>query len=374
MRWRPTLAALGILAVAGVLLGTLSSASSPSVLDSGSETVSQDLSAVAANGGATPVAAGIDPTSRHDGDSGPSGPVAASGPNGGDPAASGSAEFPVTPAGMSDDSSLIDSPTQPDSIPAICPESSDPLFSLYTVGVDCYWLLIVDEEHRELTEEERELIEASPPVAEPASEPLGRPARKIVRGPAGQPGEPRLYLTFDDGPSPSWTRPTLDLLDRYGARATFFPVGAYASLNFDLIQEIRARGHTIGVHLWSHDQAALYNEDLFRQELRASAELFGNLGTNCLRTPYGITSEEIFEWAGEEGFEVVLWADVDPLDWQHPGIDKLTQRILQGVRPGTILLLHERTGSNTLAALDAVLSALDAAGWRFDEPICPLKF
>ena len=70
----------------------------------------------------------------------------------------------------------------------------------------------------------------------------------------------------------------------------------------------------------------------------------------------------------------MLWGDIDPLDWEDPGIDELTRRILNGVQPGTILLLHERTGANTLAALDAVLGALSRAGWRFDEPICPLQF
>ena len=41
---------------------------------------------------------------------------------------------------------------------------------------------------------------------------------------------------------------------------------------------------------------------------------------------------------------------------------------------GSILILHERTGADTLAALDAALEALDSRGWLFDEPICPLQF
>ena len=256
----------------------------------------------------------------------------------------------------------------------VCPDPLDPLFGLYAAGGDCAWVLVEEEMHEELTEAVQELIESVPYVPGYAAEPLGRAARKIRRGPTGEAGAPRLYLTFDDGPSPLWTRPTLDVLEHWGARATFFPVGAYAAGSFYLIEEIVARGHTIGTHMWSHERVALTNEDLFRRELRASADLFGDLGTNCLRTPYGITSEEILAWAGEEGFEVVLWGDVDPLDWQRPEMEELTERILAGVRPGTILLLHEHSGANTLAALEAVLAALDEAGWRFDEPICPLQF
>ena len=398
MRWRPTLAALGVLAVVAALLVAMSSASSPTVVAAGAEVVAPDAAAArsaatngdvsgargdstqavpdsaAPAGGAADAAAGAGQVESNAGaesngaaatqpGDGPDGSAVADPIDGPDGAATGDEgpQASVNPAG-------------PDEVPTICPAPSDPFFNLYTVGIDCYWLVIGGEQHQELTPEELELIGTVPFVAGSVAEPLGRPARKIRHGPPGEPGAPRLYLTFDDGPSRRWTRPTLDLLDRYGARATFFPVGAYAGSNFDLIQEIHSRGHTLGTHLWSHELAALHNEDLFRQELRASADLLGNYGTNCLRTPYGITNENIFEWAGDEGFEIVLWGDVDPLDWEFPSIDELTTRILNGVRPGTILLLHERTGANTLAALDAVLGALDAAGWRFDEPICPLQF
>ena len=378
MRWRPTLAALGVLGVVAALAVAMSSASSPTVSatlngDAAIEPAPGPARASAAPAGAPDTSEGNDgggseggtqpaeraaPAPADTGD----GPQAAVTPAADPGTRAASAGIPVSPAAV------------PVAVPGVCPDPLEQFFAQALLDPNCYRLIIEDEEHLELTEEELALLESVPFVAGSVAEPLGRPARKIRRGPTGEPGEPRLYLTFDDGPSTVWTRPTLNLLDRYGARATFFPVGAYAKLNFELIEEIVARGHTVGTHLWSHELAALHDEDLFRRELRASAELFGSYGTNCLRTPYGITNEEILEWAGDEGFEIVLWGDIDPLDWQAPGIDELTERILDGVRPGTILLLHERTGANTLAALEAVLHALDARGWRFDEPICPLRF
>ena len=382
MRWRPTLAALAVLAVVGALAVAMSSASSPTVSASSDDpTVAAGPASTAgpapaptsgdvATDESPPPAPSAEATASDrsdeseravaEGDGGTAGPDV------------GNAEIALA---------LVDAqvpargiPVDRDLLPTICPDPSDPFFNLYRAGENCYWLRLEDEQHQELTEEELALLGSVPFVPGYVAEPLGRPARKIRRGPTGAVGAPRLYLTFDDGPSNRWTRATLDLLERYSATATFFPVGAYAKPNFHLIEEIVARGHTIGVHLWSHEAAALASEDLFRKELRASADLFGDYGTNCLRTPYGITNDEILEWAGDEGFEVVLWGDVDPLDWQLPGIEELTRRILEGVRPGTILLLHERTGANTLAALDAVLGVLAATGWRFDQPICPLTF
>lgn len=393
MRWRPTLAALAVLAVVGALAVAMSSGSVPTAsasLDgSGGETSSdppavQPLAAVEEPEpterpdtvttvveedlaeAAPPPQEAPPPKEAGEGDApGEEDPVAAISPE----AADGT-EDETAPAGAASDAADAASRG---TVSAVCPDPSDPFFNLYDAGENCYWLRFEEQLQAGLTEEELALVESVPFVAGYVAEPLGRPAREIRWGPRGEAGAPRFYLTFDDGPSTRWTPPTLDLLDRYGARATFFPVGAYAEVNFHLIEEIVARGHTIGSHLWSHEKAALTSEELFRRELRASAELYGELGTTCLRTPFGIVNDEILEWAGDEGFEVVLWGEPDPRDWELPGTEELTRSMLN-MQNGSILILHEHTGADTLAALDAVLETLAARGWRFDEPICPLQF
>ena len=393
MRWRPTLAALAVLAVVGALAVAMSSASVPTAsasLDEPGGDPPSDAPTV------QPIPAAEDPdpidgpdtetaeveedlaeaaSPREDPEEGD--PTGEGEPPGEEDPAAATPPHPtdgneVSAASNGGAPSAVDA-ARGGAVPTICPDPSDPFFVLYRAGENCYWLRFEEELHADLTEEELALVESVPFVAGHVAEPLGRPARLILRGPPGEAGAPRFYLTFDDGPSTRWTRPTLDLLDRYGARATFFPVGAYAEVNFHLIEEIVARGHTIGSHLWSHEKAALTSEELFRRELRASAKLFGELGTTCLRTPFGIVSDDILEWAGDEGFEVVLWGEPDPRDWELPGIEALTRSML-AMQNGSILILHERTGADTLAALDAVLEALDARGWRFDEPICPLRF
>lgn len=387
MKWRPTLAALAVLALVGALAVAMSSGSAPKASASldgpGGEPASdpptvQSIAAVEepepaerpdpvtavveedlAEAAPLPEAAGEeDPPAEED-------PAAADSPD-----AVGDAADEAAPAGAA--SGAVD-PAPLGDVPAICPNPSDPFFLLYRPGENCYWLRFEEELQQGLSEEELALVESVPFVAGYVAEPLGRPARVIRRGPSGEAGAPRFYITFDDGPSTRWTPPTLDLLDRHGARATFFPVGAYAEVNFHLIEEIVARGHTIGSHLWSHERAALTNEELFRRELRASAELYGELGTNCLRTPFGTLSDDILEWAGDEGFEILHWGDPDPRDWEFPGVEALTRSMLE-MQNGSILILHEHTGSDTLTALDTALEVLGAEGWRFDEPICPLQF
>lgn len=411
MKWRPTLAALAVLAVVGALAVAMSSASAPTAsasLDEADGAAASDAPTV------QPIAAAAEPEPPDGPDTvtavveedlaeaarPPEDPEEGDPPGEGDPAA---AEAPDAADGakgaeVESDAEAVDgaegaegvdggyggyglegaasgseSPARTSEIAATCPDPSDPFFAAYYESESCERLLAEEELHADLTATDPDLIASVPFVAGHVAEPLGRPAREIRWGPPGEAGAPRFYITFDDGPNTRWTPPTLDLLDRYGARATFFPVGAYAEVNFHMIEEIVARGHTIGNHLWSHERAAVTSEEMFRRELRASAELYGELGTNCLRTPFGIVNDDILEWAGDEGFEVVLWGEPDPRDWEFPGVEKLVRTMLN-MQNGSILILHEHTGANTLAALDTVLETLGAQGWRFDEPLCPLQF
>lgn len=204
-------------------------------------------------------------------------------------------------------------------------------------------------------------------------ESLGRPAQVIRLGLPGSKKHPRLYLTFDDGPHHYWTARVLDLLDRHDARATFFVVGTQAVAYPEVVREIVERGHTLGNHLWSHTEVPLKQEDLFRKEIRQTAALLGDDITNCLRIPYGYLSEEILDWSGEEGYELVHWSH-DIQDWRRHDIETIREGFAEIEKNGTILLLHEHSGNNTLQALDEALTSLKARGWQFDTPICPLPF
>ena len=214
----------------------------------------------------------------------------------------------------------------------------------------------------------------SDPMPPFTGESLGRPAHVIRLGLPGSKEHPRLYLTFDDGPHHYWTAKVLDLLERHDARATFFLVGTQAVAFPEVVREIVERGHTLGNHLWSHTEAPLHEEDLFRKEIRQTAAELGDNITNCLRTPYGYVSEEILAWSGEEGYELVHWSEPDIQDWRRLDIEAIREGFAKIEKNGTILLLHDYSGDNTLQALDETLTSLKARGWKFDTPICPLMF
>ncbi|MFF4370542.1 polysaccharide deacetylase family protein [Streptomyces sp. NPDC001594] len=186
----------------------------------------------------------------------------------------------------------------------------------------------------------------------------------------GDRGCREVALTFDDGPLPPYTGQVLDVLERYGVPATFFCVGMNARGHPEELARMREQGHEVANHTWSHP----FLPELTRAQLReqvqrtqeAVAEASGGPAPALFRPPYGARTPEVLGWLAEAGSRVVLW-DVAPDDWTMPGADTIARLILDGVRPGSVVLLHDGGGdrSQTVAALPVVIERLLADGYRF---------
>ena len=85
-------------------------------------------------------------------------------------------------------------------------------------------------------------------------------------------GRKVVYLTIDDGPSEN-TQAVLDILDRYNCKATFFVTGICPDYAHMIKEEYR-RGHTVGMHTYSHDYAYVYSsQDAYFADLNQIAEV-----------------------------------------------------------------------------------------------------
>ncbi|MER6304435.1 polysaccharide deacetylase family protein, partial [Kitasatospora sp. NPDC001539] len=178
-----------------------------------------------------------------------------------------------------------------------------------------------------------------------------------------------VYLTFDDGPSPVYTPRILSILNRYGARATFFELGENVAAHPSVTRQVARQGHSVQNHSWSHPDlrrlsAATFNSQVGNTD-RAIRAQTGRTPT-CLRPPYGAVNGTVRSRAAGLGKQVVLWS-VDPADWSRPGSGAIQSRVLGPVRPGSVILLHDGGGdrSQTAAALPAILSGLKARGYGF---------
>lgn len=186
----------------------------------------------------------------------------------------------------------------------------------------------------------------------------------------GPPSGPVVYLTFDDGPHPVHTAEVLDLLRRYGARATFFVVGTMVERFPDLLNRILLEGHTVANHTWNHENLAKLSGEAIDQTLERTQELLGANATACMRPPYGAFDDLARQRAEEHGLDVIMWS-ASANDWLDLTPDMIAERIVAGAVDGGIILMHDGGGdrTRTVRGLDLALQQMSGQGIRF-EPIC----
>lgn len=189
-----------------------------------------------------------------------------------------------------------------------------------------------------------------------------------------RPGEKVIALTFDDGPDPTYTQQVLDVLKKYGVKATFAVVGYEVEDRPALVGKELAAGHHVASHSWDHPQLTKLSDASIASQLsRTQAQITaaGGPQTRCVRPPYGSQNARVQGDIADFHSNGTLMWDVDPGDWTRPGTAVLTSRILAGVHPGAIIGLHDGGGprSQTVAAIDAAIPQILARGYQI-RPVC----
>jgi peptidoglycan/xylan/chitin deacetylase (PgdA/CDA1 family) len=180
----------------------------------------------------------------------------------------------------------------------------------------------------------------------------------------------RIALTFDDGPSPTYTPPILAILKKNGAHATFFELGICAIGHKDVQRAVFAAGHEIGVHSWDHPQLTKLSADQVREQLTRTMSLFHaicgpGLVLRWMRPPYGSTNARVKAIIESVGLKQILWGP-DTEDWKRPGADVIYQRLMSGASNGAIILCHDGGGprEGTVEAVRRAVPDLIARGYE----------
>ena len=182
-------------------------------------------------------------------------------------------------------------------------------------------------------------------------------------------GSGHCFLTFDDGPHPEWTPRVLEALARADVRATFFVIGRLAQQSSTLLREVRAAGHVIGNHGFSHRHPWTLTRSRARNEVRAALDTIAQtLGERpqWFRPPHGRLGAYLVEAARQEGQRVALWS-VSAVDWGPLATPARIQARLGALRAGDIVLMHDgplrqNRPDRTLQVLPDLLAALTRDG------------
>lgn len=172
-----------------------------------------------------------------------------------------------------------------------------------------------------------------------------------------------VYLTFDDGPIPEVTPWVLDMLDRYGIKATFFMVGDNVRKHPEVYEEVVRRGHRIGNHTMHHVSGFRLTR---RSYLRDVAEARQYIDSDLFRPPHGWLRPRQ-TWALHEQFRVVMFDLVtrDYSKWLRP--QDVVRNVKRFARDGSVIVFHDSLKSwpRLQEALPQALEWLLGQGYEF---------
>ena len=192
----------------------------------------------------------------------------------------------------------------------------------------------------------------------PKSQLLGR---NLIRLPEQCAHQGQVALTFDDGPDPAVTPRVLDLLDRHGAKASFFCIGRRAAAHPEIVHEIHARGHSVENHSWRHTNAfALLGLDSLRQEVVRTQILIKSItgrSPQFFRAPVGLRNPLLDPVLARSGLRYAGWTRRG-FDTVRSEPERILHRLIRGLTAGDLLVLHDRIAAKTSAGQPVVLAVL----------------
>ncbi len=190
-----------------------------------------------------------------------------------------------------------------------------------------------------------------------------KPGRKVF---SASLNAPYVALTFDDGPHPVHTPRILNILNKYGAKATFYVLGERVQRHPSIVARAIAGGHEIGVHTWDHPSLTGISREEVKSQMDRSLAAIASATSRKIRTmrpPYGAVNKGLVDFfASEYGMSTIMW-NVDTNDWRRPGVSVVTSRAVDAAKSGSIILLHDIHGPSA-DAVEGIVKGLQARGFK----------
>jgi len=188
-----------------------------------------------------------------------------------------------------------------------------------------------------------------------------------------------IYLTFDDGPTPTITNWTLDVLNQFNAKATFFCIGDNVKNHPDIFDNILSHGHAIGNHTYNHPRGWNSSTKSYINNVKQAQEIIDirlqksgsskiqSSNQKLFRPPYGqITTKQGRELINL-GYQIIMW-HVLAIDWKS-SIKKETclNNVVKNAENGSVIVFHdsEKASKNMMHALPKTLEYFKNKGFTF---------
>ncbi len=175
-----------------------------------------------------------------------------------------------------------------------------------------------------------------------------------------------IALSFDDGPG-SHTAAILDILKAEAVPAAFFSIGKHAVQSPEVLKRWKEEGHLIGNHSYAHGfHFDWQGRHAMLAEIQKTNEAIHDavgLRPRLFRPPYGVTNPELSHALHLAKMEAIGWS-LRSFDTSAKDADALLQKLLQKVRGGDIILLHDEA-PHTHSILTALIRGCREKGYTF---------
>lgn len=199
--------------------------------------------------------------------------------------------------------------------------------------------------------------------------------------------EKKVFLTFDDGPTPEITEWTLEQLRKHDSKATFFCIGNNIEKHPEIFQKVIHQGHAIGNHTFNHlkgwktdndtyiENVALCNLQIAegrKKKAEKSDDLKSEncvLHANLFRPPYGKIKPSQSKVLRKLGYKMIMW-DIISFDFdQKISKEKCLDNVLKNIQSGSIIVFHDsvKAEKNLKYALPKTLEFLKEKGFRCEK-------
>lgn len=178
-----------------------------------------------------------------------------------------------------------------------------------------------------------------------------------------------VSFTFDDGSDGGHINEILAILRQHNIKATFFLTGAATQQHPSLIRNIVNQGHEIGNHSFNHPDftkisAAQMRDQLNRAET-AIKNATGKTSKPLFRPPFGAVNQTVLNTVGDNGYTKTIMWTIDTVDWRGDSAATMTNKVVNNIVPGAIVLMHTGQDTFTPEALPGMISKLKSLGYQF---------